>query len=271
MRSIPAPTSQHRAGSFRSLASRRKGHEAFRYHSGCLMVRRSLLTIVAVLLVVVGCVVVSTSAGAVVDSATIVSSPSPGPTTNYLSSVSCLNASFCIAVGTTDEGVGNSPLVLKWDGVSWAQVAGPDPGAGWTLHSVSCVSPLSCTAVGYYFSENPEAPIETLISTWDGESWTRVTSPNLGPDDNYLRSVSCTSASSCVAVGDYKDAGVLKTLVLVWNGVLWIHAVSPNHGVGGNELDSVSCVTATFCAAVGTFREDGVKTLVLVGNGSTWT
>lgn len=234
------------------------------------MVRRSLLTIVAVLLVIVGCVVVSTSAGAVVDSAIIVSSPSPGPTTNYLSSVSCLNVSSCIAVGETDEGVGNAPLVLKWDGASWTQVASPDPGAGWKLHSVSCVSSMSCTAVGRYFSDGFSRS-ETLATTWDGESWTRAITPNVGPEDNTLESVSCTSVSSCVAVGDYKDAGVLKTLVLVWNGVLWTQAESPNHGVGSNELDSVSCVTATFCAAVGTFREDGVRTLVLVGNGSTWT
>ena len=267
--SMHAQRARHRAGSFRSLECRRKRHEAFRCHSGCLMVRRSLLAIATVLFVMVGCVVVSTPASAVVDSATIVSSPSPGPTTNYLSSVSCLNASSCIAVGETDAGVGNETLVLKWDGVSWTQVASPDLGGFWELHSVSCVSSMSCTAVGR--DNNGFSSSETLATTWDGESWTRAITPNVGPEDNFLESVSCTSASSCVAVGYYKDAGVLKTLVLEWNGVLWTQAASPSHGTGSNELNSVSCATATFCAAVGSYSENGTKTLVLVGNGSTWT
>lgn len=264
-----AQRSRHRAGSFRSLECRRKRHEAFRYHSGCLMVRRSLLAIATVLFVVVGCVVVSTPASAVVDSATIVSSPSPGPTVNELSSVSCLNASSCIAVGETDAGGGIWSLVLKWDGVSWTQATSPDLDGFWRLHSVSCVSSMSCIAVGRYY--NGFSSSETLATTWDGESWTRAITPNVGPEDNSLRSVSCASASSCVAVGEYKDDGVSRTLVLVWNGVLWTQAASPNHGVGRNELDSVSCATATFCAAVGSYAENGTKTLVLVGNGSTWT
>jgi len=182
------------------------------------MVRKSAFAFVTFVSIVFGLCVPLTPAGAVIDAATLVSSPSPGPTADSLSSVSCLNASFCIAVGTTDEGVGNSPLVLKWDGVSFAQVASPDPGAGWTLNSVSCVSPLSCTAVGYYFSENPEASIETLISTWDGESWTRVTSPNLGPDDNYLRSVSCVSEFLCNAVGNSESESVNYAFVLSLTG-----------------------------------------------------
>ena len=239
--------------------------------SGCVMIRKFAFVIVTFVSIVVGLCVPLTPAEAVIQTATLVPSPSPGPTTNALRSVSCLNASFCIAVGTTDEGVGSSPLVLKWDGVSWAQVASPNGGAGGlTLNSVSCVSSMSCTAVGQYYSDATSVG-ETLVTTWDGESWTRVTSPNVGPDNNFLRSVSCRSASSCVAVGEYRDAGVFKTLVLVWNGVLWAQAASPNHGVGRNELASVSCASATFCAAVGSYSENGQKTLVLVGDGVTWT
>ena len=234
------------------------------------MVRRSLLTIVAVLLVVAGCVVVSTPAGAVVDSATIASSPNPSPSFNELRSVSCVSASSCLAVGTEFNAPVNSPLVLAWDGEFWVQVASPDFGnGGGSLDAASCVSPSSCTAVGSY-SENG-SPSETLVMVWDGVSWNRLSSPNIGTGSNVLSSVSCVSVSSCTAVGNHDDAGTWKTLVLVWDGISWTHATSPNYGVGSNYLVSVSCVSATWCVAVGDYLDSGSKTLVLVGDGATWT
>ena len=54
------------------------------------MVRRSILAMFAVMAIVLGGVVVSTPAGAVVDSATIVSSPNAGTRYDVLESVSLL-------------------------------------------------------------------------------------------------------------------------------------------------------------------------------------
>jgi hypothetical protein len=119
------------------------------------MVRKSAFAFVTFVSIVFGLCVPLTPAGAVIDAATLVSSPSPGPTADSLSSVSCLNASFCIAVGTTDEGVGNSPLVLKWDGESWTRVTSPNLGPDDNyLRSVSCVSEFLCNAVGNSESES---------------------------------------------------------------------------------------------------------------------
>jgi hypothetical protein len=58
----------------------------------------------AVMAIVLGGVVVSTPAGAVVDSATIVPSPNAGTSADTLLSVSCVSASDCVAVGYTDTG-----------------------------------------------------------------------------------------------------------------------------------------------------------------------
>jgi hypothetical protein len=64
------------------------------------MVRRSVLAMFAVTAIVFG-VVVSTPAGAVVDTAVIVPSPNAG-TSDRLLSVSCVSVAECVAVGFTD-------------------------------------------------------------------------------------------------------------------------------------------------------------------------
>lgn len=78
------------------------------------MVRRSVLAMFAVMAIVLGGVVVSTPAGAVVDSAIIVPSPNAG--SDVLSSVSCVSASECVAVGFTDTGSANETLVVSLTG-----------------------------------------------------------------------------------------------------------------------------------------------------------
>ena len=80
------------------------------------MVRRSVLTAFAVMAVVLGGVVVSTPAGAVVDSAIIVPSPNAGTSDDALFSVSCVSVSSCVAVGHTDTGSVNETLVLSLTG-----------------------------------------------------------------------------------------------------------------------------------------------------------
>jgi hypothetical protein len=62
-----------------------------------------------------------------------------------------------------------------------------------------------------------------------------VPSPNVGTIDDELESVSCVSASECVAVG-YTDTGsTYETLAMVWNGSVWSIVPSPNAGNGENN------------------------------------
>ena len=80
----------------------------------------------------------------------------------------------------------------------------------------SCVSTTTCFAVGTQTVTNPSVP-KTLIERWNGQTWKVVASPNPStPGSNSeLRAVSCTSASFCVAVGQYATT---KTLIEHWNG-----------------------------------------------------
>ena len=184
------------------------------------MVRKSVLATLAVIAIVLGGVVVSTPAGAVVDSAVVVPSPNPSTSYNRLSSVSCVSVSFCVATGYQNSGSLDLTLVEHWDGASWSTVTSPSPGTNSNvLSSVSCVSVSFCVATGNQYSGSANL---TLVEQWDGTSWSTVTSPNPGTTANSLGSVSCVSVSFCVATG-FQDSGstnqpLFKTLVVSLTG-----------------------------------------------------
>ena len=197
-------------------------------------------------------------------------SPSPGQFPN-LRSVSCVSAEWCIAVGEYYFQQNNDALVLRWNGSVWTQVSSSvvatTSGDDVEINSVSCVSTSSCTAVGSYnlVPNNASAVHQTLSLSWNGTIWSVADSPNIGNEDNELYSVSCVTASSCVAVGIAAGA----TLVLSWNGAVWTPVTSPSPGEDGVYLYSVSCVTASSCVSVGFIVAD--LTFVMSWDGSTWT
>ena len=143
------------------------------------MVRRSVLVMFAVVVIVLGGVVVSTPAGAVVDSATIVPSPNAGTSNDELWSVSCVSASDCVAVGSTDTGSATETLVMVWDGTVWSIVSSPNAGTSFDrLSSVSCVS--DCVAVGR--TDTGNSGYETLVLSLTGPVSPSTTTTTLSPD-----------------------------------------------------------------------------------------
>src|SRR5665213_3429932 len=92
-----------------------------------------------------------------------------------------------------------------------------------------------------------------------------------------LNSVSCTSSTSCVAIGALEattGSAVPTSAVEEWNGTTWSEVlVPPPSGVHVSQVRSVSCVSSSSCTAVG----DGYKlpaTAVSIGehfNGVEWT
>ena len=101
--------------------------------------------------------------------------------------------------------------------------------------------------------------------------WAVVPSSGSGPLTNELRSVSCVSATSCMAVGWYAIGGVNQTLTEEWDGNTWSVLSSPNASTLNNVLHSVSCLSPTDCIAVGEYvAAQAWRTLVEVWNGSAW-
>jgi hypothetical protein len=207
-----------------------------------------------------------TPVGALVDEADIVPTPNPNEE-NFLTAVSCVSESFCIAVGYGSPTLGGDQLaqIMEWDGSNWSIVPISTPGDRSLLLEVSCLSESQCTAVWFYRGTEGN---ESLVLMWDGTTWEAPTVPALRGNEG-LDSVSCVSETRCTAVGS-GDAG---TLVMTWNGVAWTIVPSPSPGEFA-ALESVSCVNESWCTAVGWFNETGSdfqSTLVLNFDGATWS
>jgi hypothetical protein len=168
--------------------------------------------------------------------------------------VSCVSTTFCLAA----DGFGN---VDTWDGTSWS--AGPSGLSG--VRSVSCLSASFCEEIRGQSS-----------AVWNGTSWT--TQATAGLPGASLTAVSCTTPSSCEAVGQGVQNGQVVTLAESWNGSAWAIQPTPNPSTTlGSQLSAVSCTSATACTAIGWYessgdRSFGVKqTLAEVWDGTTWS
>jgi hypothetical protein len=178
--------------------------------------------------------------------------------------VSCGSTRFCAATGPV-SGIDVWPgskwrhlavsvpartFVNVWNGHHWQLQATPAPGTNSILTSISCVRPAACMAVGNYIDASKTG--HNLALELHGGKWRVIAMPGgPGPENpegiNGLASVSCSAATSCVAVGDDEpDLG--SEGAQVWNGKSWKLTKS---APGANDLASVSCATPAFCLAVG--------------------
>jgi len=200
-------------------------------------------------------------------------------TTSVFYSVSCVSATFCMAVGSYKRNSVTSELTEKWNGATWSEVLVPPPSGVHVsqLRSVSCVSSSSCTAVGDGYKL--PATAVSIGEHFNGVEWTRQTVPfPAGATYVQLQSVSCASATVCVVVGTVGDrsesSGGEFTLADRWNGTKWILLSSVNTpGELYRGLEAVSCPSTGFCIAVGneTDRNGTDSTLSEVLKGSRWS
>ena len=134
-------------------------------------------------------------------------------------------------------------------GGTWSAVVHPEPSGlpagGSSIYGVSCPTPSFCAAVD-------ESGAATF---WDGSTWSK---PAPASPDGTLNSVSCASATFCVALS--------SQLAVAWNGRTWSAPVAvgpaPTGPTGGQY--EVSCVSPEFCASVNTA---GVASLF---DGTAW-
>jgi len=195
------------------------------------------------------------------------SSWSAGPAVTGFSpvtGVSCVSASFCEAVGSGPSG----DNAAVWNGTTWTAQPTPGPASSF-LSAVSCAAADSCEAVGS--SANSVFQEVTFAEVWNGSAWTTQPIPNpKASQGSFLRAVSCTSASSCTAVGDYQYFGgsFSNTLAEVWDGSKWSLRFSPNHPYAGhNTLNGVSCGASSVCTAVGQSQDIDWTEATLIDTG----
>ena len=193
--------------------------------------------------------------------------------------VSCTSATSCVAGGYYTDSKGNQAFVSVLSGTTWTdtELAGAlNTGGSAAVNSVSCTSATSCVAGGQYDDSNHH--VQAFVSVFDGTTWTDTElagALNTGGSAD-VNSVSCTSATSCVAGGSYTDSNYQShAFVSVFDGTTWTNtelAGALNTAVNA-FVNSVSCTSATSCVAGGYYTDSNYKfyAFVSVFDGTTWT
>ena len=192
-----------------------------------------------------------------------------GSTFGALSHLACLSATWCVAVGAYGKGSTAHELAEFWNGKTWAPGEPPAPAGSaddTVLLGVSCVSAKYCMAVGTYDANGNSLAV---TDKWNGRKWARVNPQQPpGSDVSILESVSCTSATFCLATG----ASRLGVLAESWNGTSWRRLRARNPASSFAELTGVSCSSRDSCVGVGAFAAvgGGAASLTETWAGKSW-
>jgi hypothetical protein len=197
---------------------------------------------------------------------------------SYLTSVSCVGAQWCAAVGSSfSKKAVQRTLAEVWNGSRWTIELTPlpgRPGATAGLDSISCVSASSCTAVGGFANPGVNAQAQPLAEGWDGHEWTIQRTPNpMAENGSQLNGLSCTAADACTAGGNYAYADIDNSVfALRWDGSTWTEQTQVNPAGGFNADSAVSCTGADACTSVGLTDGGNVsEPLAESWNGSVWS
>jgi hypothetical protein len=193
-----------------------------------------------------------------------------------LTGISCAAAGACLTVGyernTAGVRVPVSDRLNDAEGWSVSPISPPAADTEAGLEGVSCSSASECMAVGLAVNgSGAELPYTAL---WRNGGWSVEPVKPVAAANAVLEGVSCSSASSCVAVGfSESSAGVKSALTEMWNGATW-SAGSPQAPAeaGSFVLSGVSCASPDACTAVGTYTASkGQAALLERWDGAEWS
>jgi hypothetical protein len=171
--------------------------------------------------------------------------------------VSCVDATHCVVTGasTNSNGTTSSLVVYTLSGATWVEstVAGPSSVTDPLLTQLQCFAGAQCVATGYGFDQATQWPIP-IVARGNGTSWSVTELSNA--DDfglSSLSSLSCSSATSCLAVGSLQDfEGHPHPLTATLVNNTWTLTMLGNPtGTEDGQLQSLSCGAAGSCEAVG--------------------
>ena len=142
-------------------------------------------------------------------------SPHGPGTSSVFSGVDAVSPASAFTVGGSGVPfVGGQSLIAYWDGTSWQPQPTPQnttSGANVdsSLAGVAAASPNDAWAVGETDRSTPSrrdpfghTPLQPVILHWDGTSWQRQQTPNLGDGDHPLAAVTAISANDIWTVGN---------------------------------------------------------------------
>jgi len=202
--------------------------------------------------------------------------------------LSCPSAENCTAVGNVNDGIGRwQGFVLSETNGTWGTAFEPSLPAGAPANpevymgGVSCASVENCTAVGYYGESVEHAPKRGLVLTETAGTWgTGMNAiPPAGAVSDSLDGVSCPSAESCTAVGDYENgSGDTEGLMLSETAGTWGTGVRAAVPAGARvepdaNVKEVQCHSAGSCTAVGSYitsNSEAYEGVLLTETSGVW-
>src|ERR1700681_1513663 len=135
---------------------------------------------------------------------------------------------------------------------TWNTVISPNASAGRNvLTSLATNAPNDIWAVGFYV--NGSSVYQTLAEHWDGNDWSMIATPNVGPGNNLFQSVTSISPTDVWAVGYWRPgtSGPAQPLTEHWNGSGWTVIPTPLAPNSSTPLYSVSADASNDVWAVG--------------------
>jgi hypothetical protein len=175
--------------------------------------------------------------------------------------VSCVGSNYCMASGASPFNAPTTDISVVYTDGNWNAVPGyATPADGSTVATdVDCLSTKSCVETGND-TLGGDASITPWVRSWNGSSWS-TTNGSSQEGDSLLSSLSCTSASRCLAVGEAESGAVDPTgdFSLSYDGrhLRPLQAPAPPT-VFDNRFAAVDCATASVCMAVGSFTAAGL-------------
>ena len=171
---------------------------------------------------------------------------SPSGISDGLESVSCASPSSCMAIGIKPPNVFTpvpTPVISDyWNGHSWhEQLVAVEPPDSFAL-GISCPTQYFCVAVGGNQGNH------NFILTWSGGRWRHTVIPG----SLNLRSVSCVSATFCMAGGStwIPATNAYPAVAVLWDGSTWTSQILPIPPKGYSaEIGHISCPTSNYCQA----------------------
>jgi hypothetical protein len=199
-------------------------------------------------------------------------------TSSELYGVNCTSTTHCLAVGTNYSGGTKLTHAQRFNGTTWTNTTTTTPASSTysELRSVSCQGLTSCVAVGHYETSNTTSL--PLIEAWNGTGWAtaNISLPG-GGTSGELQDVSCSTTTTCTAVGWYDVSGQpRRPLVHRLSGATWAtQTAATPAGATLSQLQGVACTTNTTCDAVGLSQDSTGTTyqhsLAQHWDGSSWT
>jgi hypothetical protein len=199
-----------------------------------------------------------------------------------------------LVVSVTVGAGGSAAAAKSWETTNLPAVSPGPPGSFEASPAVSCVSATSCVVVGSYEpvgvgSLSLGGGTIPMADELTGTSWSAVVLPvPAGGSEVSMSAVSCPSAASCVAVGQYSPpGGGARPLIETLSEGTWSFTTPPFPSQAYFTslspvplLGAVSCLSSTSCVAVGIYPTHTGRSLsccyrysplIETLSGTTWT